>query len=385
MQQGGQQQTDQTANFFWMICIFVGAGIIFWWIDSKFIVIPVFWMRIHEIEAIRFFAELWMPVAKSLHLPLPDVQQLLAIQNYMQHVPPGKVNWTKFSAINVDLGDWTRYPVILVFIGLAALAFFSGAGRFRHNYNMKTLRVVGQEVWPQITPVISLDLVKENIDKGPWAMAKLPLDFCREHHLLSVKTVATKKVYVLKHKPSYRLFALQLGPMWKGIDYLPVHVKAIAVICLARATGQRPIAKKLLSQIAASSASGKLDFTDVSDHLKTFKDHKIVKWLEKRHAYVTTLMASLLEIGRSDGVLATAEFLWLKPVDRRLWFVLNSVGRRTACVEVAGTFAHWKAEQKVGRAMKTPMVKGAVDALEEALQNVLYVEEGDQWHTANVD
>lgn len=386
MQQGaGQQQTDQTANFFWMICIVIGAAIIFWWLNSKYIVIPVFWMRVHEIDVLRILANLWLPIAKTVQLPTPNLQQLDALQHYMQHVRPEDVNWEKFSAINTDLGKWTRYPVILIFLGLSGLVYFRGYSKFQHQYNMKTLRVLGQEVWPQITPVISLDLVKENIDKGPWAMAKLPLDFCREHDLLSVKTVANKKVYVLKQKPCYRLFALQLGPLWKGIDFLPIHVKAIAVICLARATGQRPIAKTLLTQIAASAASGKLDFTNVSDHLKTFKNHKIVQWLEKRHAYVTTLIASLLEIGRSDGVLATAEFLWLKPVDRRLWFMLNSVGRRTACVEVAGPFSHWKAEKKVGHALKTPMVKGAVDALDEGLQNVLFVEKGDEWRTANVD
>lgn len=381
MQQGGQGQGDQTSNLFWMIGLLFGVAIAFWWINSQFVVIPVFWLRIHEIDLIRLVADLWVPIAKFLHLPLFDLQRLDAIQHYMQQVAPNKVDWKTFAAINAELGEWTRYPVMAILFAVAVFVGFHAAGQFQHNYSMKTLRVVGQEVWPQITPVVSLDLVKTDIDTGPWAMSKPPLNFCRENDLLSVKTVAAKKVYFLKQKPSYRLFALQLGPMWKGIDFLPIHVKAIAVICLARATGQRPIAKTLLSQISASAASGKLDFTGVSDHLKTFKDHRIIQWLEKRHAYVTTVMASLLEIGRSDGVLASSEFLWLKPVDRRMWFMLNNVGRRTAFVEVAGAFSHWKAEQRVGRALKTPMVKGAVDALDETLQNILFVEAGDQWRT----
>jgi intracellular multiplication protein IcmP len=377
----GQQQTDQTANFFWLLCIIFGAAAAFWWIDQKYVVIPAFWVRIHEIEIMRFLASVWAPVANLLHLPAPDVQQLLALQNYMQHADPTKVGWIKFAAINADLGDWTRYPVILIFIGLAILVYFRGGAQFHHTYTMKTLRVVGQEVWPQITPIISLDLVKEDIDKGPWAMCKLPLDFCRTHDLLLMKVVAGKKVWTMKQKPAYRLFALQLGPMWKGLDYLPIHVKALAVVCLARATGQRDIARTILSQIAISAASGKLDFTGVNDQLQQFKEHKIVGWLDKRHAYVTTWMATLLQVARSDGVLASSEFLWLKPVDRRMWFMLNNVGRRTSFIEVAGAYSHWKAEQKVGRALKTPMIKGAVDALDEALQNVLYVEEGDQWRT----
>ncbi|MCX7120170.1 MAG: type IVB secretion system coupling complex protein DotM/IcmP [Gammaproteobacteria bacterium] len=384
-QGGGQQQSDQTANFFWMIVLIFGAVIVFWFLDSRTVVIPVFWMRIHEIELMRYLAQAWTPVAQLLHITPPNMHQLDALQEYMQRIRPSRVSWVNFSAINVDLGQWTRYPAVIILGLLAAFVFFRGAAQFRHSYDMTTLRVVGQELWPQITPVLSLNLVKEDIGKGPWAMCQLPLEFCRQHELLLMKVVNNKKVWTLKQKPAYRLLALQLGPMWKGLDALPIHMKAIALICLARATGQRPVAKKILSQIAASAATGKLDFSTVSDQLRQFYNHRIIQWLEVRHAYMATLMASLLQIARSDGVLASAEFLWLKPVDRRMWFMLNNVGRRAAFVEVAGAYAHWKAEQKVGRALKTPMVKSAVDALDEALQNVLHIEKGDLWHTTSAD
>lgn len=383
MRQGGQGQGDQTADFFLLICLFFGVGLAIWWVDSKYIVIPVFYLRIHEIDLIRILAIYWMPVANVFHLPLPDMHKLNALQEYLQTAQPNQVSWNIFVAINTQLGEWTRYPVVAILVGISLFILMKQKKELHHSYTMKTLRAVGHEVWPQITPVISLDLIKEDIDKGPWAMAQLPLEFCREHNLLQMKVVSAKKVWTLKQKPAYRLFALQLGPMWKGLDVLPIHIKALAVIFLARATNQRPLAKKLLSQIAASAASGKLDFTDVSSQLKQFQNHRIVLFLEKRHAYMTTFMASLLEIARSDGVLASAEFLWLKPLDRRLWFVLNSVGRRTAVVEVAGVFSHWKAEQKMGRALKTPMVKGAVDGLDEGLQSVLYIDKGEQWHSAD--
>lgn len=385
MQAGGQQQTDQTANFFWLICIICGAAIIFWWVDEKYVVAPIFFIRDVEIDAVRWLALLWMPIAKFLHLPLPNLDQLQALEEYVQQADPSTVGWTKFAAINAEFGRWVRYPVMTVLLGLAAFAFLRHGGQFQHKFDMRSLRIVGQEVWPQITPIISLDLVKEDIDTGPWAMAIPPLNFARQHNLLSTKIVATKKIWVLKQKPAYRLFVLQLGPLWKGLAHLPIHAKALAYIFLARATGKRPEANAMLKQIAASSASGKLNFMDVSEKLKPFYDHAIIKWLEKRYAYTYTVLSSLLEIARSDGVLASAEFLWLKPVDRRLWFVLNSVGRRTSVIEVAGVISHWKAEKKVGRALKTPMVKGAVDALDEALQTILVVEEGDQWRAVKED
>ena len=57
-------------------------------------------------------------------------------------------------------------------------------------------------------------------------------------------------------------------------------------------------------------------------------------------SYALTLMGSMLELARADGVLAVAEFIWLKPVDRRLWYMLGSAGRQTPFVEVSGPSSH---------------------------------------------
>lgn len=385
MNQSGQPSTSAGANFVILLGLVTGIFIVFWIWSREYLVIPVFWIRNVEIDVIRFFLPFFQLMSRFLHLSFWTDRQLNALQLYMHTINPNKITWTKFATINLTIGDIVRYPFMIILCGLAVLTYFSKSSQFRHQYNMKTLRVVGQEVWPQITPIISLDLIKENIDKGPWAMAKPPLNFCQEHHLLGVKTVAGKKIWIINQKPAYRLFALQLGPLWKGLESLPIHMKALALIFLGRATGERPMTNTILSQIAASAATGKLDFSTVSEKLTAYKDHRIILWLEKRHAYVFTLLASLLEISRSDGVLACSEFLWLKPVDRRLWYMLNNVGRATAFVEIAGAFSHWKAEKKIGRALKTPMVKGAVDALDETLQNILLVEEGDLWHTTNED
>ena len=83
-------------------------------------------------------------------------------------------------------------------------------------------------------------------------------------------------------------------------------------------------------------------------------------------------MAAMLEFARQDGVYATADFLWLKPLDRRLWYTLNTVGRATSFAEVAGIHAHFKTEKLFGRKIATPNVDSAVLALEVALDEVIY-------------
>src|SRR3990167_725602 len=321
----GQQQTDQTASFFWLLCLLVGTAMLFWWFERQYIVMPAFWIRSYEIDGIYFLAQYWTPIAHFLHLPSPNLRELSAIQQFIYDANPAKIDWAKFATVNAVIGKWMRFPIMVILLILAFFAYMRGSTQFQHAYSMQSLRELGQEVWPQITPVLQLDLVKEDIDTGEWAMAKLPLHFCRENNLLVMKVIAEKKIWALKKKPAYRLFALQLGPMWRGLEALPIHVKALAVIFLARATGQRPLAKQFLTQIAMSATTGKLDFSGVSDALKSFYAHRIIQWLEKRHAYITTVMATLLEIARSDGVLASSEFLWLKPIDRRMWYMMNTV------------------------------------------------------------
>lgn len=105
---------------------------------------------------------------------------------------------------------------------------------------------------------------------------------------------------------------------------------------------------------------------------KKHENTKLVQQIVQSHAYLLTVMAEMLEGARTDGVQAAADFLWLKPVDRRLWYMLNTVGRQTPFVEVAGPFAHWVAEKEMGRRLLVPMVEEATNALEIALKEIIY-------------
>ena len=64
------------------------------------------------------------------------------------------------------------------------------------------------------------------------------------------------------------------------------------------------------------------------------------------------------------------EFLWLKPMDRRLWYMLNCVGRQTPYSEAGGPFAHWRAEKVMGRRCLVPMIDEAIKGLEIAIRQV---------------
>src|SRR3546814_2501794 len=63
------------------------------------------------------------------------------------------------------------------------------------------------------------------------------------------------------------------------------------------------------------------------------------------HAYQISAVLSVLQWARKrGGVLAPAEFMWLKPYNRPAWYALNGLGTNTHLVEACGAIAHWKVE-----------------------------------------
>ena len=170
------------------------------------------------------------------------------------------------------------------------------------------------------------------------------------------------------------MFSQQMGPLWVNLQDLPEYMKVLFAIFAAKANQDGKAANKLLFQIAESAESGKLNFQGYMPLLRKHVRSPIVGRSCSPHAYQYTLMASLLEAARNDGVLATAEILWLKPMNRQLWYMLNSVGRQTAFPEVAGLYAHWIVEKRLRRPLKVPQVEQAVISLQAALDDILYKE-----------
>ena len=93
MRSGNQNQTDQTANFFWMLVLAMIAGLAFWWFDQSAIVTFFFHFRGIEITLIKWFADAYTSMAQILHLPMPSLHQSLGQwQAYMaQHTDHKKV------------------------------------------------------------------------------------------------------------------------------------------------------------------------------------------------------------------------------------------------------------------------------------------------------
>lgn len=370
-----QQESDNSMSAIW---ITVGCFIVFgfiWYYFSAQIVAFVFDIRRYEIDVIAVF------------VPSGWAKSLDAARKFILDAKAGGyegVTVTNLVDVSLIVGNYLRYPVALVIAGLGFFIYIGNPiAKYKHIYTMKSLLAVGKKIWPQVTPVASLDLINSPIDKGPWAMAQRPMDFARKNNILIIEKQEGKSRFELRvpvtasinRDAARRLFALQLGRYWSSPDALPDHARALFAIFAARVNGDRDGAAKLLDHISTSSGTGTLSFSGMDALLEKHKNNKYIIRLTGRHAFEVTVMASMLEFARQDGVVASADFLWLKPMDRRLWYMLNCIGRQTPFCEVAGAYAHWIAENEFGKRLNVPMVEEAVNALELAVKEIIYHED----------
>jgi len=363
---GGQGQSDESSGVLWIVAAILVFGAIIGYSFKKQIITFYFKIKLFEISFFSLFTS-----------RLDDVRYIMLSSD------PAKVSYPDVIKLGEAVGYYLRIPLILVLIGLAVLVFLKNTTRvFKRIYNMKQLATLEQVNWPQITPVLALDLVKANIDQGPWAMAMTPMQFCKKHKLLDEHKAQpregmTRKEWnrievTLRRGQANKVFVLQLGPLWQGVDKLPLHVRALFAVFAARNQNDTQAAADLLAHISRSSAK-KLNFTGTDELLQKHLSKKAIQTIIHSHAYVLTVMASMLVAARDDGVQASADFLWLKPIDRRMWYMLNTVGRQTPFAEVAGPFAHWVAEREIGRRLIVPMVDEATNALDRVLKELIYI------------
>ncbi|MBL8512031.1 MAG: hypothetical protein JNM52_10345, partial [Betaproteobacteria bacterium] len=106
--------------------------------------------------------------------------------------------------------------------------------------------------------------------------------------------------------------------------------------------------------------------------IRRYVPHEMVYSCLTRHAYISTAIYDALGNCRRIGVFPPPELRWLKFVDRRLWYLVDCVGRDTPWWEVAGIHAHYLYEEKALRAEEVPQVACAVEALNVELSKVIF-------------
>lgn len=372
--QGGGQGDNSTAILWWTALFLAALGGIWYGFHNQ-IVSFYFGIKLYEVDFMAWAGG---------HLNIrAEYFQDLRTTIIMARDNPSQVTFSDVMTIGTAVGKYARIPLAAILMLCSVLVFFGHTARvYKNTYSMRDLAKAEKVNYPQITPVVGLDLIKADIDTGPWAMALTPAQFCKRYKLLEEfrpqrqegmsRRDSNRVEVVLKRGEANKLFALQLGPLWRGSNNLPVHLRALFAAFAARINADSAPAAKLLQQLSASCMEKELNTAGMDELLKKHENTKLVQAVVQGHAYVSTVMFAMLAGAREDGVQASSDFLWLKPRDRRMWYTLNTVGRQTPFVEVAGIFAHYVAEKEAGRKLVVPMVEEATNAVELALKEVVF-------------
>ncbi len=363
MAQQQQQSGDDSFGPIWITLLVVGTFCFIWYLGHSHIVAFIFFLNVLQAKLVSLVIGS-APLSNEIYL--------------MQTLDPASVNWAQLVLLTQLVGKYVRYPVVVVLVGLAGYLYRSDVTlKFRRAHSMQTLRAQEQFNWPSIMPVVKQDLVSLDVNTGIWAMAMTPMEFARKYQLLKKEDALLDRPVPgqemtagIRRGDAKRVFTLQLGPYWTGFEQCPPHAQALAAVFIARMNRDKVSAEMILTALDKSTSQGKPDFRVALSVIKKHQHAEIVQVIVHKHAYLLTVLASLLEASRDDGVVPSAEFLWLKPIDRRLWYMLNCVGRQTPFAEVGGPFAHWKAEKAMGRRSLVPMIDEAIKALEVAVKEV---------------
>lgn len=367
---GGGNQEDGGTNLLWAVAaIFIIFGVM-WYIYKIQIISSYLTLKTWELDVLKVFV-------RSTNIA--DLYDLLVTVN------PEELEFGNLISIGKLVGNYVRIPCVVILLILATIIYYSNTTRkFKNTYSMQNLVAKEQFNWPQIMPVINKKILQQQLDTGVWAMAMTPIQFAKKYNLIELfqrqsNDVVNKKTIfeiVVKRGEANKIFALQLGPRWQGVNNLPPYTQALFAVFAARINADTKVGMNLLMQLNRSSG-GKLNCAGSIELCTKYQNSKLVKAIVDNHAYVLTVMASMLVGCRQDGVQATADFLWLKPQDRSLWYMLNNIGRQTAFIEVAGPYAHWLAEKEAGHKLIMPMVETASDALELAMKSIVYNPQDD--------
>lgn len=374
----GGDQSKNTAHenaIGWMILlvIFFVVGLLVWPMIDEPVKSAARWFRYGEMWIIGLFVDaddyriLW----GEQKIPLKAIMKIGA------STTPQDLNAETFSLLSAG----AMQPLKWLFVGglgfMALWAYSAGPGtQFRRRLGLDGLIGVQAKVFKVIQPFVKFNPSKlPPRPPGSPVPSELPL-FAEA--LGPEEWVAYNQVPVpdgkLDTQAAYMAFARQLGPRWQGYKSLPPYKQVLLAAFCMKAARKRKEADDMLGRIATCWSEEKglqlgHDRSLLGDARKVLGNNKLAGGtLQKAnmHAFQTTALLRALQTAREQGgVMAPAQFVWLRGHDRTLWYPLNNLGRQGFHMEALGAMAHFKAEKLTSRPIPRPKLDTAIGSLNE--------------------
>lgn len=321
------------------------------------------------------------------------------IRRYVLGMDAAAIRWDDLVAMSRAVGGYIRWPAAIL-LGAAGLWAMTSSPptKWRRAMGLEELIQVQSNMWPVITPITKVNPVKKT--RKPGGPVPRKLDAWAEA-LAPEEWIAFNQVKVengqMNPDEAKAAFVKQLGPRWQGFEAADVHVQCLIAAFALKAARLREDSRAFLGDVAiwmapqntglVAALARALDKSHWGRWLACRLDHQIrtrrvtekelaelladedlmapVRTVASLHGFESTALIGLLAWARErGGVLGSGEFLWLKYVERRLWYPLNGLGGQAFLTEASGAMAHYMAEIAEGNAINRPRVDAAVESLQ---------------------
>ena len=378
MSDGGQKNTTHDSAIGWFILggIFVVLFLIFWYFFEYQMKDLLRMFRLAEIKlAALFLDESYMVdvhgSALSPVATIPDIEKLR----------PEQLDGSILDVISRLAMEPVRLPIALLIGAMGLWTLTAGPGtQYRRKMNIDSLIAVQSKNFPAIRPFIKVNPAKQPPrPPGAHVPAELPL-FAEA--LGPEEWIAYNQIPIpdgnLDENATYIAFTKQLGPRWQGPLRLPPYKQVLLASFCLKAARKRKECDDMLGRLAICwSQEGKLqlsrDKTLLKEARAVLKNKKIAGTVLSKcnqHAFQTTALLRGLQTAREEGgVLAPAQFVWLRGYDRHLWYPLNNLGRQAYHMESLGAMAHFKAEKITRRPIPKPKIDDAVNSISDYINS----------------
>lgn len=344
--------------------VIIGVGLYAaWWFYHPQISAAVIFLAHKQMQFIGLFTDRYAALDAQVLARDPSTVKVAALWHLLH-----------------DIGRFFRIPAIVVLLALAVWCFMRNApSQFTRDLDLPGLMRTQAETFPSAAAFVrrNLGLVLPATGEPRPADPALKADewiaaFARAED----GRYSERRAVAELHR--------QIGPRWTGVAKAEPALRCMFAVFVLHAARRRTEAVALLGALSQSLPDGRaegptgpptpLAFSAemIANADAILSNADLVKSCAEaasRHAFTApAMMAALTHARIRAGVLAPAQFAFLKLVDRRLWYALHSLGfptneKRTAQpnprVEALGARDHWAAECDAGRPLAEPSLERA--------------------------
>ncbi|WP_440682432.1 secretion/conjugation apparatus DotM-related subunit [Cysteiniphilum halobium] len=333
----------------YIIAIILLALLLFYWIFHNQLIRAIFVVKRFELSIIM----LW-----DGHYGM--------LMNWCNHVLESTVTLKQLKYLGYNISE--ALTVIFWSIGIILITitfFFHPNRKYRQTFAMQSLsQFIAQRFSKVYTPK---NETQPNINLST---ALTPIEYLQQHSLIVDKQLNLTALH--------NNLSQQLGKHCGNVAQESLEVSGLATAFSLYILDKRKQADKLLSYLNFEFSHHKnrlknfINRYKLNQHLNKYAveciAHDEIQKIIKGHHYTYTVLCSLLNTARKGGIVPASSFLWLKTINRTLWYALNNVGRKTFFSEGAAIISHWQFELSLKMPFSSPMIDNVTKALQQEYQ-----------------